>query len=179
LRTPVPIGHRSIADLDHSTASARIDLSNGRMNGFVAAQYLRSVNGRQAMGYYDGADLPFYWNMADRYVLFDHFFSSALGGSYPNHLYWIAAGLGQPINYKPRRGVHTVDSVPPHGLKITTIFDRLAGRAVVEVLRAELRPDDHVSHAQILTNANRASQAVWAPLTSQVPGQSDPPLPHR
>ena len=28
------------------------------------------------MGYYDGRDLPFYWNVADQYVLFDRFFSS-------------------------------------------------------------------------------------------------------
>ncbi len=93
---PFHIGNRSIVDLDHSELSARHDLNHGRMDGFVAAQRLRSVYPRQAMGYYDGRDLPFYWNMADRYVLFDHFFSSALGGSFINH---VSGRLGSAPRY--------------------------------------------------------------------------------
>ena len=33
------------------------------------------------MGYYDGRDLPFYWNVAEEYVLFDRFFAASPGGS--------------------------------------------------------------------------------------------------
>ena len=37
------------------------------------------------MGYYDGRDLPFYWNVADEYVLFDRFFAASPAGSVANH----------------------------------------------------------------------------------------------
>ena len=33
------------------------------------------------MGYYDGRDLPFYWNVAEEYVLFDRFFAASPDGS--------------------------------------------------------------------------------------------------
>ena len=63
----------------------------GRMDGFVAAlPPARAATARPAMGYYDGRDLPYYWNVADQYVLFDRFFSSRPVGSRENHLYWVA-----------------------------------------------------------------------------------------
>jgi phospholipase C len=163
---PYHIGHQAITDLDHSSFAARLDLSRGRMTGFVLAQTLRSANGRQAMGYYNGSDLPFYWNMADRYVLFDHFFSSALGGSYANHVYWVAAGTGHAINYSPsHKGANVTDSVPPNGLRITTIFDRLQ-RAGLSWKFYVQNYDPEITYRTLrhLTNANRASQAVWVPL---------------
>ncbi len=151
---PFHIGNRSIVDLDHSVWSARRDLGRGRMDGFVSAQRLLSVNPRQAMGYYNGSDLPFYWNMADRYVLFDHFFSSALGGSFINHVYWTAAGLG-----------NAADSVPHGGLKITTIFDRLQQAGVSWKFYVQ-NYDRSITYRTLrrLKNPNRASQAVWDPL---------------
>ncbi len=59
---------------------------NGKMDGFVYAQ-----KSNQTMGYYDRADIPYYWEYADRYVLDDNFFSSEMGPTFPNHLY-IASG---------------------------------------------------------------------------------------
>ncbi len=158
---PFHIGNRSIVDLDHGDFSARKDLNGGRMNGFVSAQYLRSLDGQQAMGYYNGTDLPFYWNMADRYVLFDHFFSSALAGSYANHVYWVAAGMGKAINVAPKAS----NSVPPNGLKITTIFDRLQQAGLSWKFYVQ-NYDATITYRTLrhLTNANRASQAVWVPL---------------
>jgi len=152
--SPFHIGNRSIVDLDHSELSARRDLNGGQMDGFVAAQRLRSVNPKQAMGYYNGSDLPFYWNMADRYVLFDHFFSSALGGSWINHVYWMAAGVG-----------NGADSVPHGGLAITTIFDRLQQAGLSWKFYVQhYNPSITYRTLRRLKNPNRASQAVWCPL---------------
>ena len=57
---------------------ARRQLNGGKMNGFVsaAAQRHRRVN-PDVMAHYDDRDLPYYWNIADNYVLFDRFFTSA------------------------------------------------------------------------------------------------------
>lgn len=164
---PFHIGNRSIVDLDHSESSATQDLDRGRMEGFVRAQNLRSGHGDQAMGYYDGSDLPFYWNMADRYVLFDHLFSSALGGSFLNHVYWVAAGAG-----------NATQSVPLRGLRVTTIFDRLQQAGVTWKFYVQ-NYDPGINYRTLprLTNANRASQAVWAPLLD-IPRFLDDPALH-
>ena len=68
------------------------------------------------MGYYDDRDVPYYYNVADNYVLFDRFFSSARAGSRTNHVYWVTGTSGGSLN----------DSLPPGGLgNLPTIFDRL------------------------------------------------------
>ena len=71
---------------DHSDMTHRIQFNEGKMNGFVHALNIRNQDGRLAMGYYDGQELSYYWNVADEFVLFDRFFSSAAGGSMINHL---------------------------------------------------------------------------------------------
>jgi phospholipase C len=151
---PFPMGNRSVVDLDHSHSSALMDLGHGRMDGFVQAQNIRTGDGAQAMGYYDASDVPFYWNVADRYVLFDHFFSSDLGGSFLNHVYWVAASAG-----------NAGQSVPPGGLRLTTIFDQLQEAGVSWKFYVQ-NYDPTITYRTLphLTNANRASQAVWCPL---------------
>jgi phospholipase C len=151
---PFHIGNRSITDLDHTIISAYRDLDGGQMDGFVRSQTLRSGNNDETMGYYDGTDVPFYWNMADRFVLFDHFFSSALGGSVINHVYWVGAGHG-----------NARQSVPPSGLKITTIFDRLQQAGVSWKFYVQnYNPSITYQTLPRLANPNRASQVIWCPL---------------
>jgi phospholipase C len=106
-------------DLDHGETSARAAFDGGRMDGFVAAQRDRNLPGSLALGYYNGSDLPYYWDLAKNYVLADHFFSSAMGGSLANHQFWVAgkdSGMGE--------------SIPAKGFQMTTIFDRLQGAGV-------------------------------------------------
>ena len=97
--------------------------------------------------------MPFYWNIADRFVLFDHFFSSSLGGSFLNHVYWVAAAR------------QATQSVPLGGLKVTTIFDRLQKAGVSWKFYVQ-NYDPSINYRTLpkLKDANRASQAVWCPL---------------
>ena len=44
--------------------------------------------------YYDDTELPWYWNVADQYVLFDRFFASTPGGHVADHMYWMAGTGG-------------------------------------------------------------------------------------
>jgi phospholipase C len=82
----------------------------GKMDGFVSAYEQQGRDGAAAMGHYDRRDLPFYWNAADRYQLFDHFFASARHGTRLNRSYWVAAAPFDP--------------------KQPTIFDRLEDAGV-------------------------------------------------
>ena len=75
-----------------STSSTRSSTSST-----AAAEPLRDRQrlGRHVMGYYDTTQLPIYkylhGNGAPKYVIADHFFQAAFGGSFLNHQYLIAA----------------------------------------------------------------------------------------
>jgi len=119
--SPIPLrplkarpGARS-ADL----SSARLALRGGKMDGFALAQAKQARSPAQAVGYYDGGDIPYYWTLAKRFVLMDRFFSSALGGSLSNHLYMFT---GQTVGADQLR--------QPGVYQMATIFDRLDGAGV-------------------------------------------------
>ena len=100
----------------------------GKMDGFVNAQPNATI-GSLAMGYLNGADLPYYWNLADRFTLFDHFFAASQAGGLPNRL---APSPARPPVSPPMRP-------RPRGSSVPTVFDQLdAGPPELEVLRAGL-----------------------------------------
>jgi phospholipase C len=86
-----------------------------RMNGF--ARVNRAV---QAMGFYNQEDLPFYYELAQRFAIDDRYFCAVLGPTFPNRAYLMAAtSFGH---------VATSDEIPPlRGYKPVhgTIFDLL------------------------------------------------------
>jgi phospholipase C len=117
---PFHLTQMATENLVHNATVFRRQYLNGRMTGFVRAHRETGNDGALAMGYYDGEDLPVYWNLAADYVLFDRFFSSAAGGSIRNHLFWVTASPGG-----------TRDAIPADGWgDIPTIFDRLEERGI-------------------------------------------------
>jgi phospholipase C len=70
-------------DPPHQWASMHAHWNGGRMDGFVA-EADEDGNGRWAMGHYDARDIPFYYWLANTYAISDRFFSSAMGGTWPN-----------------------------------------------------------------------------------------------
>jgi phospholipase C len=153
---PFHIGDNAVIprDLDHSEATARRQVHGGRMNGFVSALKLRNQDGRLAMGYYDQRELPYYWNLASEYVLFDRFFSSALGGSFINHVYWVSGSTSPGGDRLRDEGI----------VDVPTIFDRLEQSGVswkFYVQNYEPRLTYRTMHE---FPGNRASQVIWVPL---------------
>ncbi len=73
-------------DLPHNWVSSHQSYDNGSMDGF----YLAENHKLGAFGYYDGSQLPVYWDMAEQYGLGDNFFASVLSYSMPNHWYLMA-----------------------------------------------------------------------------------------
>jgi len=61
-------------------------IAGGKNNMFAA---LSNV-GALVMGYYDGSPLPM-WKLAREFVLADHFFQAAFGGSFLNHQWLVCA----------------------------------------------------------------------------------------
>jgi phospholipase C len=118
---PFPLGNRPPGSLGGSPALQRKQRDSGRMDGFVAALRQQGQDGTSAMGYYDRQQLPYYWNVADKYVLFDRFFSSAATGSHLNRFYWVTGG--------PTPGGSERTPAGGYG-DIPTIFDRLQASGV-------------------------------------------------
>jgi phospholipase C len=154
---PFHIGDNGIVprDLDHSEETSRRQLNGGRMNGFVHALNLRNQDGRLAMGYYDERDLPYYWKLAREHVLFDRFFSSAQGGSFVNHIYWVSAQSGGG----PGEGI------PENGITgVPTIFDRLEARGISWKFYIQNYEPELNYRTLHEFPGNRASQVIWAPI---------------
>jgi phospholipase C len=93
-------------------ADSHTQLDGGKLDGFV-----RSGSGPVSMGYWQRADLPFYYSMASVFPVADRYFCSVLGQTFPNRRYLIAAtSLGMINDTLPGPADY-----PANG----TIFDRL------------------------------------------------------
>ena len=136
----------NLEDPVHSASIFEAQLNGGLMDGFVKALAQRGQDGRLAMGYYDERDLPYYWNLADEYVLFDHFFSST-GPSFANHFFWVT---GAAADERPALGELT-----PR----LTIFDRLQAAGLDWKFYIE-DYDPDVTYRTLLESPNTYSEQV-------------------
>jgi phospholipase C len=165
---PYRIDGSAISDLGHTAAVFRAEYNRGANNGFVEAFADEGDPTRQAMGYYDAEDLPYYWNVADNYVLFDRFFTSAGGGSVWNHMYWVAGVPGNPAG----------DSIPAAGFgAIPTIFDRLEAKGISWKFYVQnYDPAVTFRTYRSVDDANKGAQVVWVPLLGYARYLDDPAL---
>jgi phospholipase C len=87
--------HRQV-NYDQPNAARRAPL----MNGFV-----RVDHSAQVMGFYTQDELPFYYELAQRFAISDRFFAPVLGPTFPNRAYLMAAtSFGHVV---------TSDQIPP------------------------------------------------------------------
>jgi phospholipase C len=153
---PWHLGNTAITDLSHSASTFKEQYNNGKMDGFISALNTRNQDGRTSMGYYDGSDIPYYWNLADNFVLFDNFFSSAHDGSGANHMFLVTGT--SPTASRGQKLSDILANVP-------TIFDRLQAAGVSWKFYVQ-NYDPSITYRNRGTNANRDSQVVWVPLLS-------------
>jgi phospholipase C len=165
---PFPLTGKAIVDLGHSSGVYANEYNEGHMDGFVSVFSDRRGVGNQAMGYYDDSDIPYYWNVADNYVLFDRFFTSAAGGSVWNHFYWVTGTPGNPA----------ADSLIPTGFDdVPTIFDRLQAAGVSWKFYVQnYRPEINFRNPG---TGDDAAQSVWVPLLNYNRYLDDPALSSR
>ena len=97
--------------------ASHVQYDGGRLDGFVA-----SASGPVSMGYWQQADLPFYYSLASVFPIADRYFCSVLGQTYPNRRYLMAAtSIGQVNDTTP-----ALTDYPANG----TIFDRLDAHGI-------------------------------------------------
>jgi phospholipase C len=83
-------------DLPHDYPASLRHIDGGKMDGFGETDPTTGVPVSQAFAYSQHLeeDLPNYFHWAREFVLADNFFASALGNSFPQHLYMIAGQSG-------------------------------------------------------------------------------------
>src|SRR6185369_5331734 len=160
------VGESSITDLSHSASTFSEQYDNGKMDGFISALNRRNQDGKISMGYYDDRNIPYYWNLADHYVLFDRFFSSATDGSFANHMYWVAAL--PPV-------VGRNEKLSDKFANIPTIFDRLQEAGVSWKFYVQ-NYDPTITYRNLGNVGSRASQVVWVPVLNMDRFLDDPNL---
>jgi phospholipase C len=162
---PFPIGERAIVDLGHNLATFEGQYNNGAMDGFLKVFEDQAETGDLSIGYYDDNDLPYYWTIADEYVLFDRFFTSAKGGSVPNHFYWVTGTPGNPEN----------GTLLPEGFDhVPTIFDSLEAAGVS--WKFYVQNYDPAITFRNPEAGDRGSQIVWVPILNYNRFLDDPNL---
>ena len=77
-----------IEDVNHGWNGSHQQYNGGLNDGFVTTN---DPGGERAMGYLDGTDLPFYWDLAQTFAFSDHHHCSVLGPTTVNRLYFLGA----------------------------------------------------------------------------------------
>lgn len=99
----------STPDVSHSWQSIHSEWDNGKMDGFY------TTDGINAMGYYNGSDIPYYYSLAEAFTLCGNYFCYLLGPTTPNRL-----GL-----WTGTSGGNTTNSINTSDLNWPTIVDLL------------------------------------------------------
>jgi phospholipase C len=80
-------------DLNHTWQAEHASWNNGAMDSFVSTHTSTTYDGKEAktlgtttMGYYESADLPFYYALAKNFTICDAYFCSVLGPTHPNRM---------------------------------------------------------------------------------------------
>ncbi|CAN2532119.1 hypothetical+protein [Methylocapsa aurea] len=108
-------------DLMHRYYSEQFQINGGKQNRYVTGSDAAGLS----MGYYDTTKLPIYVALhkhgAPHYVIADHFFQSAFGGSFLNHQWLVAAttpAFANALNDASGNDLHSV--VDANGMATST-----------------------------------------------------------
>lgn len=102
---------KCVADPEHDWNPIHREWNNGKMDGFVL------LNGKRAMGYFDERDIPFYYDIANKFAIADNYHSALLTETLPNRFFLYA---GTSFGH-----IGGVVPFPLFGLRHKTIFDSL------------------------------------------------------
>jgi phospholipase C len=98
----IPLHSQAIStgwDIDHSANGFFAAYDNGKLDGWNSEYACCGQPKNFAYAYARHQDVKTYWDMAQQYVLSDHFFQSNIDGSFIAHQYAIAAYANHEVNY--------------------------------------------------------------------------------
>jgi phospholipase C len=114
---------QKIPSTDHSWRVQHDAWNQGDMDRWLPAhRKADGLNGPYCMGYYTRADIPFQFALAESFTLCDKYFSSVMGPTWPNRLYWMTGTIDPDGDHG---GPITSNAAPAGGLTWKTYPERL------------------------------------------------------
>jgi phospholipase C len=138
---PFHLEHDCFVDTAHTWADVHRQIDGGRMDGFVVTSEgvaddavppgtpKELLDGRRAMGFYDGDDLPFYYWLASEFALADHYHASVPGPTIPNRMFGYAGtSFGATRNEVVRASLTIFDELDVRSIDYRIYADPTPGR---------------------------------------------------
>ncbi|WP_079243402.1 phosphocholine-specific phospholipase C [Chryseobacterium indologenes] len=97
-----------MSSLPHSWADQQKALNKGKFDQWLQAKASGNKEYKNiplTLGYYNREDLPFYYQLADAFTIFDQYFCSSLTGTTPNRLFLWSGTLREEQNGKVKANV--------------------------------------------------------------------------
>lgn len=107
-------------DITHSASGAYLAYDGGRMDYFDRLLGAVTLGVDHSYVEMQPQDIPSYWSYAQHFTLDDHFFSTVMGPSFPNHLVTIAAQSAM-VNSNPSASMGRWGCDSPAASLVTTI----------------------------------------------------------
>jgi phospholipase C len=119
---------QKIPSTSHAWAVQHEAWNGGKMDQWLRAhRKADGAHGPYCMGFYNRADIPFQFALADAFTLCDAYHCSVMGPTWPNRMYWMTGTIdpdalgGGPI---------ISNEVPKSGCRWTTYAERLEGAGI-------------------------------------------------
>ena len=160
--------------LSNGRAAAIGAYNGGAMDGFVKVQERRGLDGELPLVYHQESDVQGLWDVAGEFVLFDNYFSSAMGDSLANMLYLIAGSSGGITNGTKKALAKLAEEEFP------TVFDQLQQAGIpwkyyvggIENLDRE----QFLKREYLEPRVSTPSELYWAPVLAMPRFWTDPQL---
>lgn len=98
-----------MSSLPHSWSDQQKALNKGKYDQWLQFKASGNKNYKNiplTLGYYNREDLPFYYQLADAFTIFDQYFCSSLTGTTPNRLFHWSGTLREQQNGKVKANVY-------------------------------------------------------------------------
>ncbi|WP_312902793.1 phosphocholine-specific phospholipase C [Chryseobacterium taichungense] len=98
-----------MSSLPHSWNNQQQALNKGKYDQWLQAKASGNEDYKNiplTLGYYNREDLPFYYQLADAFTIFDQYFSSSLTGTTPNRLFHWSGTLREEKNGRVKPNVY-------------------------------------------------------------------------
>jgi phospholipase C len=118
---------QAIPSTSHAWAVQHQAWNNGLMDKWLPAHRAADgANGPYVMGYYTRDDIPFQFALAENFTICDNYFSSMMGPTWPNRLYWMTG----TVDPSGTRGGPVISNSAPQPYRWTTYAERLEAAGV-------------------------------------------------
>jgi phospholipase C len=120
---------QAIPSLSHAWQIQHASWNDGNMDGWLRSHIAADSDsaGPFTMGYYEGADIPFQFALANAFTICDNYFCSVLGPTHPNRYMWMTG----TVDPQGQNGGPALDNNAPNGTyDWTTTAERLENAGV-------------------------------------------------